>query len=111
MAHAGARVVGVDTSGGGGPSGELLFIDPSTGTTTGSVELPARPEGIVLTDDYVWTSGAVVDRAARTVVDDTSIGVVLARGADGSIWGTSGVPGSNTAESTAIRFDPGSFAG
>jgi streptogramin lyase len=100
-------VVGADTSGGGGRTGELYLIDPTTGTITDTVELPSRPEGIALTDDHIFTSAAVVDRHSLDVVDDTPFGFTIARGPDGSIWGTGAIEGSRSITFAARRFAPG----
>jgi len=103
-------VVGIDTSGGGGRTGRLLIVDRASAEITATVELSSRPEGIVLTPDHIWTSGSVVDRLTLAVTD-VSIGFAIARGPDGSIWGTRGIAGSSGADSFVARFAPGDFAG
>jgi hypothetical protein len=103
-------VVGTDTSGGGGRTGRLILIDPDTGATLDTVVLDSRPEGIVLTPQHIWTSGAVLDRDTLTVTE-IGLGFTLAGGPDGSIWGSAVIPSSSTAESTAVRWAPGDFTG
>lgn len=95
-------VVGVDTSGGGGRSGELLVVDPDTVTVTATIPLDSRPEGIALTGHHIWTSGAVVDRTTLQVTP-IGLGFVVTRGPDGSIWAT----GSNGFTATLTRYAPG----
>ena len=101
-------VVGTDTSGGGGRTGRVILIDPETGSTTNAVALDSRPEGIVLTPQHIWTSGAVLDRDTLTATE-IGLGFTIARGPDGSIWGTAGIPSSSTAESIAVRWAPGDY--
>jgi hypothetical protein len=66
-----------------------------------------RPEGIALTDGHIWTSSAVVDRQSLEVVDDTPIGLTVAGGPDGSIWGTGDIEGSRSISFAARQFAPG----
>lgn len=103
-------VVGTDTSGGGGRTGKLVIIDPLVGAIVDEVELHSRPEGIVLTPNHIWTSGAVLDRHSLDIVDEQGFGFTIARGPDGSIWGTSGVGGAQSGTFTAVRTAPGDFA-
>lgn len=103
-------VVGTDTTGGGGRAGRIISVDAETGAVLGTAELESRPEGIVLTQNHIWTSGAILDRSDLTVLlDNQSFGFTITRGPDGSIWGTGGVPGSSTAEGMATRWTPGSY--
>jgi hypothetical protein len=103
-------VVGTDTSGGGGRTGRLLVFDPTNGILLDQVSLNSRPEGIVLTPDHIWTSGAIVDRATLDVeLDNGGFGFSIARGPDGSIWGTGGVPGSGVNDGVALRWTPGDY--
>lgn len=104
-------VVGVDTSGGGGRTGQLLIVNPDTGEIIDTVTLDSRPEGIVLTPQRIWTSGAVVDRTTWEVEYTEFFGFTITRGTDGSIWGTHGVPNSHTAETVVHRYAPGDLAG
>ena len=98
-------VVGIDTSG-GGRTGELVLVDPVAGAITGRVELGSRPEGIALTVDRIWTSGAVVDR--RTLgVRSYGIGFSLTVGPDGSIWGVGGRAASGYSTADVTRHAPG----
>ena len=70
----------------------------------GTAELESRPEGIVLTQNHIWTSGAILNRADLNVLlDNQSLGFTSTRGPDGSIWGTGGVPGSSIAEGVETR--------
>ena len=105
-----AVVVGIDTSGGGGRTGELVVIDPSTGSITNRVTLAFRPEGIALTARHIWTSGAVLERDTLAVTA-FPFGFSVARADDGSIWATGAIPGSAAAEGLARRYAPGDFAG
>ena len=99
-------VVGVDTSGGGGRSGEVILVDPSTATITSTIPLGSRPEGIVVTPNYIWTSGAVIDRATVEVTD-MNFGFTITRGPDGSIWGI----GTTGLASNLHRYAPGDRKG
>ncbi|MGB8858256.1 MAG: hypothetical protein WCC60_03320 [Ilumatobacteraceae bacterium] len=101
-------VVGLDTSGGGGRTGEVVIVDPTTGMITDTVQLGSRPEGIALTDGHIWTSGAVIDRDGLRVTE-VDLGFTVALGPDGSIWATRAVPGSDS--SIVTRTTPGGFAG
>ncbi|MGD9794719.1 MAG: hypothetical protein AB7V43_14680, partial [Acidimicrobiia bacterium] len=94
-------IVGLDTSGGGGRTGAIVIVDPTSATITDTVTLESRPEGIVLTDHYIWTSKAVID---RTTLDVTAVtlGFTIAQGPDGSIWAVSNAGG-------AVRYAPGDF--
>lgn len=104
-------VVGIDTSGLGGRTGEVVVIDPSTGSITARVPLDSRPEGIALTDRHIWTSAAVLDRATLAV-SPVVLGFTIAFGPDGSIWGTrSSLDGTGIDIGKAIRYAPGDFAG
>jgi hypothetical protein len=96
-------VVGIDTSGGGGRTGAVLMINPLKAIVTNTIELASRPEGIVLTDRYIWTSGAVIDRSTLAVTN-VGLGFTITRGPDGSIWAAS-------RSGTATRWAPGDFAG
>ncbi len=98
-------VISVDTSGGGGRTGSILIVDPTTAVVTETVELPARPEGIALSPHHIWTSGAVVDRDTLKVTP-VELGFSLTQGPDDTIWATS--PGTN-GDGTAIRYTPGQF--
>ena len=102
-------LVGIDA---GGPSqmGELVVIDPTDGSITSRTALPSRPEGIALTARHIWTSGAVLERDTLAV-SSQSFGFSITRADDGSIWATSGIPSSASAEGIARRFAPGDFAG
>ncbi|MEO1057732.1 MAG: hypothetical protein AAFY28_12525 [Actinomycetota bacterium] len=103
-------VVGTDTTGGGWRAGRVLTIDPSTGSPTSAIDLDSRPEGIVLTPHYIWTSGAVIDRSDLAVLlDDQGFGFTITRGPDGSIWGTSSLPSTFSASGTAVRWAPGEY--
>lgn len=104
-------VVGIDTSGGGGRTGQLLILDPASGAVTDTVTLDTRPEGIVLTPKHIWTSGAVHDRTTLDIEQTDHLGFTIARGTDGSIWGTGGIPSSHTNESVVNRYAPGDLAG
>jgi hypothetical protein len=103
-------VVGTDTSGGGGRTGRLLVFDPTTGDLLDQAVLNTRPEGIVLTPEHIWTSGAIVDRATLTVeVDNAGFGFSITRGPDGSIWGTGAAPASGVNDGVALRWTPGDY--
>jgi hypothetical protein len=106
-------VVGIDTSGLGGRTGEIVVIDPTTGLISARVPLDSRPEGIALTDRHIWTSAAVLDRATLAVTDTGFLGFAIALGPDGSIWGTSSSLGGSSGidDGVAIRYSPGDFAG
>lgn len=104
-------IIGTDTSGGGGRTGRILVYDAITATLINSVALDSRPEGIVITDNYIWTSGAIIDRDTLTVeTDNTYFGFTITRGPDGSIWGTTSLASSSTAEGVAVRWAPGDYA-
>ncbi|MCU1395991.1 MAG: hypothetical protein JWM34_4419 [Ilumatobacteraceae bacterium] len=107
-------VVGIDPRTGGAngfqSNGELVIVDPDGATITATVPLPTRPEGIVLTDLHIWTSGAVLDRTTLAVTPIT-LGFTIARGPDGSIWATTINSGSFDATSIAIRYAPGDDSG
>lgn len=103
-------VVGTDTTGGGGRAGRIITVDSETGAVLGAAQLESRPEGIVLTPNHIWTSGAILDRSDQSVLlDNQSFGFTITRGPDGSIWGTGGVPGSSIAEGVATRWAPGAY--
>jgi hypothetical protein len=103
-------VVGTDTSGGGGRTGRLLVFDPTNGILLDQVSLNSRPEGIVLTPQHIWTSGAIVDRATLAIkLDNGGFGFSITRGPDGSIWGTGGVPGSGVNDGVALRWTSGDY--
>lgn len=104
-------VVGTDTSGGGGRTGKLLIVDPTTGAIVDTVELDSRPEGIALTPNHIWTSSAVLDRQSLEVLDEQLFGFTITRGPDGSIWGTTAVPGAQSGTFVATRTAPGDLAG
>lgn len=104
-------VVGIDTSGGGGRTGQLLIVDPASGAVTRTVTLDSRPEGIVLTPEHIWTSGAVLDRTTLEIERNELFGFTITRGSDGSIWGTAGVPSSHTGEFVVNRYAPGDLGG
>ncbi|HUF97367.1 MAG TPA: hypothetical protein VMM60_04500 [Ilumatobacter sp.] len=99
--------VGADT--GGGWTGQLTVVDPTMGAIVDTVSLSARPEGIALAPDYIWTSGVVLDRNTLEVVHEQFFGFTIARGPDGSIWGTKSVPGAQSGTFTATRTLPGEF--
>jgi hypothetical protein len=105
-------VVGIDTSGLGGRTGEVVVIDPGTGSITARAPLDSRPEGIALTDRHIWTSAAVLDRDTLAVTPIT-LGFSITLGPDGSIWGTRALPdpASGIDVGQAIRYAPGDFAG
>jgi len=104
-------VVGYDTSGGGGRTGSLTVIDPVTAAITGTVDLASRPEGIGLTPHHIWTSAALLDRATLHVRSTDRFGFTIAIGPDGSIWASSGIPGSSTAQGSLVRYAPGDQRG
>lgn len=107
-------VVGIDPRTGGAngfqSNGELVIVDPATGTITSTIPLATRPEGIVLTNLHIWTSGAVLDRTILAVTP-VSLGFTITRGPDGSIWATSSNPGTADAASVATRYAPGDASG
>lgn len=107
-------VVGIDPRTGGTngfqSNGELVIVDPATATVTSTIPLATRPEGIVLTDRHIWTSGAVLDRTTLAVTP-VALGFTITRGPDGSIWATTGVPGTADAATIAIRYAPGNASG
>lgn len=103
-------VIGTDTSGGGGRTGSLQVVDPTTGEIIDAVALDSRPEGIVLTPNHIWTSGAVLDRHTLEVLDEQIFGFTITRGPDGSIWGTTGVPRAQSGTFIATRTAPGDLA-
>ncbi len=103
-------VIGTDTSGGGGRTGNLVIVDPATGAIVDTVALDSRPEGIALTPDHIWTSGAVLDRQTLEVLDEQLFGFTITRGPDGSIWGTKGIQGAQSGTFVATRTAPGDFA-
>jgi len=103
-------VVGIDTSGGGGRTGELRIVDPVTAEITDTVPLPSRPEGIVLTARHIWTSAEVLDRATLAIEHSSLFGTIT-RGPDGSIWGTTHLPGAATPRFVVTRTAPGDVAG
>jgi hypothetical protein len=104
-------VVGIDTSGLGGRTGEVVVIDPTTGAISSRVALDSRPEGIALTNRHIWTNAAVLDRATLAITPQF-FGFTIARGPDGSIWGTHHSADANEIDvGEAIRFSPGDFAG
>lgn len=100
-------VVGAD--GGLGGNGELFVIDPTRGTIEQTAALAKRPEGIVLTPNHIWTSTALLDRDTLEVLDDTGFGFTITRGPDGSIWGTTSVPNSQSGTFIARRTAPGDY--
>ncbi len=104
-------VVGLDTSGGGGRTGQLVLVDPTSGAITDTVTLDSRPEGIVLTPNHIWTSGAVLDRQTLQILETNLFGFTITQGPDGSIWGTAGIPSSHTGEFIVNRYTPGDLRG
>jgi len=104
-------VVGSDTSGGGGRTGSLTVVDPNTAKIMATVDLASRPEGIALTPAHIWTSGAVLRRASLYVESTDGFGFVVARGPDGSIWATNGIPSSSMGTANLVRYAPGDLRG
>ena len=100
-------VVGVDTSGLGGRTGELVVIDPTQGSISQRLALNSRPEGIALTEHRIWTSAAVLDRATGAVAAQV-FGFSIALGPDGSLWATRHVldEGSGIDIGQVIRYVP-----
>ncbi len=106
-------VVGIDTSGLGGRTGELVVIDPRQGSISQRLTLDSRPEGIALTEHHIWTNAAVLDRATGAVTAQV-FGFSIALGPDGSLWGTRQVllEGSGWIDiGQVVRYAPGDFAG
>lgn len=103
-----AVVVGADAT--GRQTGELFIIDPATGAIVNDVDIESRPEGIVLTPQHIWTSGAVLDRHNLEILHEHSFGFTITRGPDGSIWGTRSVQGAPS-RFIAVRTAPGNLAG
>lgn len=74
-------------------AGRIIRVNPDDGTILDAAELESCPEGVVLTQNHICTSGAILDRSDLTVLlDNPSCGFTITSGPDGSIRGTGGGP-------------------
>ena len=87
---------------GGGDAG----VGMTAGVIVDSVALARRPEGIVLTPNHIWTSAAILDRRTLEVLYEGRFGFTITRGPDRSIWGTGGVPFTQSGTFIAPRRAP-----